>query len=127
MVKPVILGEASLSLVDLKEEVERIRQRDKEPGFRVVKTEEFLNQFAKLDKAKAEELKKRIAEIGIARLKPEHVNKILDLMPATADDVKLIFQGSVITITNENAKKIADIVKEYAVSKKEIKEDAESK
>lgn len=117
MVKPQIIEEKPISMVELKQEIDKIKKRDEEPGFRVNKTEEFLNQFVKLDKTKEAEIKKRIEAIGIPRIKPEHINKIVDLLPAFPEEVKLLFQGSIITITNENAKKISDTVKEYVEEK----------
>ena len=106
-----ILSEEPLTMAELKEEVNAIKKRDKEINFRTGKTEEYLNQFPGADMKKAEEIKNKVVALNIPRIKAEHVVKIIDLMPASEDEVKLIFQGSSLTLTNENVKKIAEIVK----------------
>ncbi|MDD5086292.1 MAG: hypothetical protein PHV16_00925 [Candidatus Nanoarchaeia archaeon] len=114
MVNPEILSEQPITMVELKEEIEKIKKRDKELNFRVGKTEEYLSHFKTLSKSKHDELIKKIEGLNIPRLKDIHIKKIVDLMPRTVDDVKVILQGYALTISNDNVKKIAGIVDEFA-------------
>lgn len=111
--KATVTSEEPISMYDLKKHIEDIKKRDAELGFRAVKTEEYLNSFAKLDHKKAEELKKKIEDLNIPRLKSEHICKLIDVMPNDAEDVKLVLNAYSITVTNENIAKIADVIKEY--------------
>ena len=114
MTKPKIIQETSMPLHEVKDEVEKIRKRDTELGIRTTKVDEYLNLFVKIPTEKAEELKKKIEEVGVTRIKQSQIHKIIDIMPTTPEDVKMLFQSQTVTITNEQSKKIADIVKEYA-------------
>ena len=109
--KTTIVSEEAISIYDLKAELDRIQTRDTELGFRANKTQEYLNSFAKLDVSKAMELKKKIEELGIPRMKQEHICKLLDVLPTDSEDVKLALNSYSVTLTNENAAKIADVIK----------------
>ncbi len=111
--KAKILSEEPISIYDVKKALKEIKERDKELGFRAAKTEEYLINFAKADQKKIEELKKKIQELNIPRLKQEHICKIADIMPADVEDLKLVLASYSITVTNENLVKIADVIKEY--------------
>jgi len=118
MVNPEILSEHPVTMVEVKEEIEKIKQRDKELNFRVGKTEEYLNHFKTLCKKEEEELIKKTEKLDIPRLKDIHIKKIADLMPRNVDDLKIILQGYTLTISNENIKKIVDIVNEFTEKNK---------
>ena len=113
MVKPEIIQETPISMVEAKDELNKIKKKDGELNFRAEKTEEYLNQFTNLDIKKSNELKGKLEGLKIPRLKEEHIIKIVDLMPLSAEEVKTILGGYTITITNDNLKKIAEAVKEF--------------
>src|SRR3972149_577514 len=102
MLKPKILSETPVTMAALKAEMERIKERDGELNFRGQRTEEHLAQFVKLSKEQADELAKKIEALNVSRLKPEHITKIVDLLPATLDDLKVVLQGYSLAITNDN-------------------------
>ena len=54
----------------------------------------------------------------IPRLKREHIVKILDIMPVTEEQLKLVLQGYILTVSQANMKKITDLVKEYLPEEK---------
>lgn len=103
-----IISEKSINTAELKEHLES----QKNLNFRAQKTLEYLQQTSSLDSKKAKSLVKKLEELGVSRLKELHFNKIVDTLPKTADDVKTILQGYNITVSNENLKKIADVVVE---------------
>src|SRR3989338_145541 len=95
-----ILSEKPVTMAELKNEIESIKKRDNELDFRAAKTEEYLNQFVAVKKA--EELVKKIEALNIPRLKEQHITKIVDIMPATAKDLKVVLQNYILTVNNEN-------------------------
>ena len=118
MVKPEIISEKPITLTELNQEVDKIQKRDKELNFRVGKTEEYLSHFITLSKVKEDEIIKKLEKLNIPRLKDIHITKIVDILPKTVDELKIILQGYTITVNNDNIKKIVDIVKEFDEKKK---------
>ena len=108
--KPTIINETPIPMFELKKHLETAKKRDGELNFRATKTEEYLGQFVEVSHKKGAELKKAIEALNIPRLKPEHIAKILDVMPKTLEDMKVLMQGYVITVTQENMKKILGVV-----------------
>ena len=113
MGKPEIVKEEPITMAELKEELKKIKKRDEELNFRAEKTEEYLNQFQILKEKEAKELRKKIEELEVPRLRPEHIVKLIDILPNTPEEVKTVLQGYTITVTKENLKKIADAIREF--------------
>ncbi len=113
MVKPEIIKESPVSMADLKDELVKIKKKGEKLNFRAEKTEEYLNQFTILDSKKAKEAKEKLEKLNVPRLKEEHIVKIIDVMPCSAEETKVVLSGYTITITNENLKKIAEALKEF--------------
>lgn len=113
MLKPKILSETPISLSQLKSDLERVKTRDGELNFRGQKTEEHLQIFVKLSVDEANELKKKLDDLQIPRLKEEIIIKLVDLLPANSEDLKVIMQGYNLTLTADNLKKIADVIGEF--------------
>lgn len=95
---------------ELKAEIEKIKKQDKEPNIRVAKVGDYLNSFEQLPADKETELREALKKLDVPRLKEEHIIKITDLRPKTIDELKLIIQGYVISISSDNLKKIVDTV-----------------
>jgi len=118
MGKPQIISEEPMSMVELKEEIKKIKKRDKEPSFRVGKMEEYLNIFVNLTPEQEKELEAKINKLNIPRLKSEHIKKIIDILPINIEQLKVVLQGYTITVNQENMKKIIAVVSEYLPKKK---------
>jgi DNA-directed RNA polymerase subunit F len=103
-----ILSETPVNAYELKEELSKIKKRDKELNFRAQKTEEHLAQVATYKEA--DKLFDKINKLGISRLREQHIHKIIDVMPTTVKDLKIVLQGYTVSVSQENMKKIADIV-----------------
>ena len=110
-----IISENPINIYQLKKELERIKKRDNELNFRANKTEEYLNQIATLKNH--EELFDKLMKLNIPRLKEQHIQKIIDIMPTNINDLKVIVQGYTITLNNESMKKIIDVVNEFLEKK----------
>ena len=111
MSTPEILSQKPLCMAEVKEEIEKIKKRDKELAFRTARTEEYLNHYAKKESLK---LVETLRKLDMTRLKDEHIVKIADLMPKTVDDLKFILSGYTITLTKDNMQKIVDEDKKVA-------------
>ena len=118
MTKPEVIEKNSMSMTALRDELGKIKKRDGELSFRGNKTEEYLNEFTILKTKNAEELYKKLEGLNIPRLKDTHINKIIDLMPASVDELKVVMQRYSLPITNDNLKKIVDAVSKHLPKKK---------
>ena len=103
-----ILSETPISAYQLKEELEKIKKRDKELNFRASKAEEHLNSIG--TPKNFDELYEKINKLDIARLKDQHIRKIVDIMPKSINEIKAVMQGYTLSVTNENMKKIVDLI-----------------
>jgi len=118
MGKPEVIEKKPISMAALKEELAGIKKRDTELSFRGNKTEEYVNEFTILKPKQAEELFNKLEKLNIPRLKDTHINKIIDLMPGSIEELKVIMQGYSLPVTKENMKKIVDTVSKYLSEKK---------
>jgi DNA-directed RNA polymerase subunit F len=109
--KNEILEEVPMSMAQLKEELDKVKKRDKELNFRAAKTDEYLSQVISIKSS--EELFKKLTALNVPRLKEQHIYKIMDVLPTTVDGLKVILQGYTLTVNNANLKKIADAVKDF--------------
>ena len=106
-----IIAEEPVTMEQLKSELASIKKRDKELGYRSSKSEEYLLHFTRIKDT--EDIVKKIDKLQIPRLKTNHIVKIVDIMPKTVDDVKLILQAYTITVNNDNVKKILEVLEKY--------------
>jgi DNA-directed RNA polymerase subunit F len=117
-----VVEKKSMSMAALKEELAEIKKRDGELSFRGAKTEEHVTEFVTIKPKQAEELYAKIEKLSIPRLKDSHINKIIDILPVSVAELKVIMQGYALPVTNENLKKIIDCVADFLPKKKEEKE-----
>ena len=108
-----VLSQEPMPMSQLRETIDKIKKRDKEPNFRVKKIEDYLNSFSQLSPAKSKELIEKLKKLNIPRLKEQHIYKIVDILPAKPEDLKALLQPYTITVNNENIKKIVDVVKGF--------------
>jgi DNA-directed RNA polymerase subunit F len=114
MSKPQVISEESLNMAQLKDYLKKIKKRDGELSYRGNKTEEYLNQFCKLSTKKADELREKLIALNIPRIKDEHLNKFIDLLPITEEEVKAIVSSyTTLTITKDNQAKILKVISNF--------------
>ena len=118
MAHPKIIEQKPINMVQLKGELDAIRKRDKELGPIATKTEEYLQNFVSLSSKKAEELESKLRGLKLSRLKDEFIIKIIDVLPTTVDELKTLLQGYVVSLSQEDMKKVVDVVKDFAPAKK---------
>ena len=113
MAKAKILDEKPITMAELKEEIVKAKKKADEQGFRAQKTEEYLNIFVKISAKEALEMKEAMEKLKIPRLAENHIIKIINILPETVDELKVVMQGYPITVTKENMQKLIDVVKKY--------------
>lgn len=113
MTTPKILSEQPLSLYDVKKELKVIKKRDENLSVRANRVNDYVELFTPLSEKDAAELKVKLIGLEIPRLKEEYVDKIIDIMPLSQDDVKVVLTGYGVTIKNDHVQKIIDTLAEY--------------
>ncbi len=112
MVDLKVIEEKPISMVELKNKIALIKKRDQELNFRSNKVQEYLNAFVTLTEKEANELKKKMEELNISRLKDRHIVKVLDIMPEDLDGLKALFAGENITIKQEDLTRILEVIRQ---------------
>lgn len=107
-----ILSQKQVSMAELKEELSRIKERDGELNFRGTRTEEYLEGCVQQKAKDAQKLAKKIMELEIPRLREEQVLKIVDILPKSVEELKVVIAPYMVTISQENLKKIVDAITE---------------
>jgi DNA-directed RNA polymerase subunit F len=111
MSNPEIESDVPICEFELKKELEKNLERDKELNFRAGKTVEYLNDVVKLSYSKGKDMKKAVESLNIPRMKSEAVVKIVDIMPTNEEDLKMVLQSYSITVSQANIKAILDAIK----------------
>lgn len=106
-----IIEEAPLSLMDVKDSLELISKRDKNLSSKGTKVLEYISKVANTKLKEALEIRKKLQESGIDRLKEKQISKIIDLGPKDLDSLKVIFTGDNLTLKQEDLKKILECLK----------------
>lgn len=113
MSHPEIVQEEALSVYDALKEIKAIKKRDEDVSLRVGRCEEFINNYSPLSEKAAGEIKKKILELDIPRLRDEHICKLIDVLPVSEDDIKMVLSRYSLTIKAENVAKIEAVFAEY--------------
>jgi len=71
----------------------------------------FIKKFNTLKSGQAKEIRKKIGELNLLKVKPEHISKIIDLLPDNSADLNKIFED--INLDEDETNKIFNIIKQY--------------
>lgn len=124
MTNPQVVEEVPLNIVEVKEMLKKIKERDTELNFRAQKTAEYLDAVNTIKPKAAKELKEKLTALEIPRVREVQIQKIIEIMPLTAEGVKTIFSGFTISATADSIKKVVTLVNEYSEKPKKQKEEA---
>jgi len=113
MANPQYIEQKSLSLVDVKIKLEKIEKRDKELNYLSNKAKEYLEIFVKLNLKQKKELEKKLSGLDLTRLKEEHIAKIIDFLPKTVDDLKIVLTAYPLSMPKKDQEAIVNAVKEF--------------
>lgn len=116
--EPKTISQTPVTLAELKEEITKIKQRQKEPSIRITRMEDYLNAFSELSPEQGKELRAALTKLAINRLKDEHICKIVDILPKTVNELKVVMQGYALSLTNDASSKIIESINEFLEKKK---------
>lgn len=114
MPNPQFIEEKGLSLVDVKTAIGKIEKRDTTLNYLSGKSKDYLDSFVTLSTAKKEELHKKLTELQLTRLKEEHISKITDFLPKTANELKIVLLAYPLSLPKKDQESIIAVVHETA-------------
>ena len=71
----------------------------------------FTKKFIKLTQKETKELRKKLEGLELIKVKPEHIAKIIDLVPENTAELNKIFTD--VSLDEDETKKILEKVKEF--------------
>ena len=71
----------------------------------------FVKKFVKLKPEKAKELRSKIEELDLMKVRHDHISKIIDLLPESKEELNKIFSD--VGLEDEEVTKLLDIIKEF--------------
>lgn len=71
----------------------------------------FIKKFTKLTAKEAKELRKKLEEMDMAKMKEEYIVKIIDILPDSAQELNKIFQG--VSLEENESNKILETIKSF--------------
>jgi DNA-directed RNA polymerase subunit F len=117
MSNPDVVEEIPLNIVEVKDMLKKIKARDAELNFRAQKTDEYLQAVNTIKPKQAKELNEKLTGLKIPRIKEQHIQKLIDIMPETPEGVKTVTSGFNISLTIDQMKKLSNVIKEFAPKK----------
>ncbi len=115
MTNPQFINEENLALADVKEIMKSLEKRDDELNYRTNKAKEFFEQFDNiLSKSKKNELLEKLKGLDLTRLREEHMLKIIDFLPTTANDLKVVLQAYPLSLSKKDQDTIVGAVNGFA-------------
>ncbi|MCD4666262.1 hypothetical protein K8R47_00440 [archaeon] len=108
------INERPLTLIELKEELEKVSKRDSGLPPRGIKTQEYVNAYTKSKKDKTAKIKEEVKKLNISRLKDKQIVKLIDLAPKDIDSLKIILSGDDITLKTEDYNKLLNTLTKNA-------------
>ena len=106
-----IKEESFVSWHDAKKMLEK-KAKEKELGYEQKNALEHLRKFSRLTQKNIEGM---LAELDkIERLKDKHKVAVLDMLPKDDDELRMLFANEIMTISDEDKKKIISIVKKFS-------------
>ena len=72
---------------------------------------DFIKKFEELNEKDAKDLRADLENLGLLKIKDEHIAKIIDLLPEDASDLNKIFVD--LTLDENEVSKILEVTKKY--------------
>ncbi len=105
-----VTNEEPITMSEAKSILEK-RKKEGDLEYEQNVTYEYLKKMAKLSEKKVEEMRNELQTIEI--LKPRHIVKIIDILPDTEEEVKLLFEKEMTNLKKDEIAKIVEIVKKF--------------
>ncbi len=104
--------------ISLAEVAELLGNPKEEEPKKIQQLRNYLHKFVKLNAEEARKLKQELVGLGMIKLKEQHIVKIIDILPQDAEDVRKIFVGSDVSLSQEEIEKILGVVAKYVQNEK---------
>lgn len=115
---PEVIKMNPVSLAEVKNELKKIKKRDGELSFRGNKTEDHINSLHVISEKDAKDLFKQIEALNIMRMKPKHIIKFIDVLPASEAEVKFVASSLSLTLTKDQISKLFKLMDDKIPKKK---------
>jgi DNA-directed RNA polymerase subunit F len=99
----MIKNTESLSMAEASEYIKKLESESEVIG--------FIKKFTKITPKEAKEMRKKITELNLMKIREEHISKIIDILPEDAQDLNKIFVD--MSLDEDETNKILDIIKQY--------------
>ena len=93
--------------VSMSEALEYAKKADKSE----IDIKGFIKKFVKLTPKEAKEMRKKLKELDLMKMKEDQISKVIDLMPENPEDLSKIFID--VGLNEDETKKILETVKQY--------------
>jgi DNA-directed RNA polymerase subunit F len=116
MIVKQVIGEDLLTLSEVKEILERIKEErekeGKELGYELRKAMSHAQMFAKLDARKSRELVNELMKLE--KMKPEIAVRIADILPLSYDEIRSVYAKERYTLNEDELKQILELVTRFS-------------
>lgn len=103
-------GEKFVSWAEARKTLEK-KAKEKELGYEQKNALEHLRKFSKLSEKAMSEM---VGELKrIEKLRERHIVSIVNMLPQDSDELRLLFANEIVTLSDEDKKKILSIVKKF--------------
>jgi len=107
-----VTEETFITIAEARKILEKKEATAGELGYEQKNALEHLKRFSKLGIKKTEEMADELKKIE--KLKERHIAAIINMLPNSADEVRILFSNEMVELTDEDTKKILGIVKKFA-------------
>ena len=90
------------------ESLDYIEDDEKGSGAEIKK---FIKKFVKLSSSDAKELRKKLSNLNLLKLKQEYISEIIDILPENQENLNKIFTD--VSLDEDESKKVLDVIKEF--------------
>ena len=111
MAEVEVIEEKPITMVELKEKLEKLKNESEKLNFRSQKTLDYLERFVKLKLKNVSEIRNKLSGLDILRMKEKHIAKIVDLNPKDIDALRTILANENIATKTEDLNKILECLK----------------
>ena len=105
-----IKNEKFVSWSEAKKMLEK-KAKEKELGYEQKNALEHLRKFSKLTDKSTNDMVNELEKLE--KLRERHIVAIVNILPQDTDELKLLFANEIVTLTDDDKKKIVSIVKKF--------------
>ncbi len=89
------------------------KKKGEEMSFEEKQAIEHLKALTKLSAKEAEKLEEELRKLEMRKLKDENIVKIVDILPTTMEELKLVLSDAKVPFNKEELEKIFEVVKRF--------------